>query len=38
MAAAIYAKHRRSGDADHVLDDLRQRFDEVLAQLESVAG
>ncbi len=37
-AAAIYAKHRRSNDADHVLDDLRQRFDEVLAQLESVAG
>jgi hypothetical protein len=37
-AAAIYAKHRVSYDADHVLSDLRDRFDEVLAQLESVAG
>ncbi|ATE60096.1 hypothetical protein CCZ27_09165 [Thauera sinica] len=26
------------GGADHVLTDLRLRFDEVLAQLESVAG
>jgi hypothetical protein len=37
-AAAIYAQHRRSIDADHVLTDLRQRFDAILAQLESVAG
>lgn len=37
-AAAIYAKHRVSCDADHVLPDLRDRFDEVLAQLEPVAG
>lgn len=37
-AAALYAKHRVSLDADHVLADLRNRFDEVLAQLESVAG
>jgi hypothetical protein len=37
-AAAIYADHRLSQDADHVLTDLRQRFDQVLAQLESVAG
>ncbi len=37
-AAAIYAGHRLSADADHVLTDLRTRFDEVLAQLESVAG
>ncbi len=37
-AAAIHAQHRRSTDADHVLVDLRERFDEVLAQLESVAG
>ncbi|MEW5981647.1 MAG: hypothetical protein AB1806_04675 [Acidobacteriota bacterium] len=37
-AAAIYAKHRVSYDADHVLPDLRERFDGVLAQLESVAG
>jgi hypothetical protein len=37
-AAAIYAGHRLSTDADHVLADLRQRFDQVLAELESVAG
>ena len=37
-AAAIHAEHRLSRDADHVLTDLRSRFREVLAQLESVAG
>lgn len=37
-AAAIYAGHRVSTDADHVLTDLRARFDHVLAELESVAG
>lgn len=37
-AAAIHANHRRSSDADHVLVNLRERFDEVLSQLESVAG
>lgn len=37
-ASALVAHHRISVDADHVLTDLRQRFDEVLAQLESVAG
>jgi len=37
-AAAVYAGHRISLDANHVLGDLRGRFDEVLAQLESVAG
>lgn len=37
-ASAIHAKHRFSRDADHVLTDLRGKFDEVLAQLESVAG
>jgi len=37
-ASAIHAGHRFSRDADHVLTDRRQRFDEVLAQLESVAG
>ena len=37
-AVAIFARHRLSRDADHVLPDLRGRFDEVLAQLESVAG
>lgn len=37
-AAALYAKHRLSIDADHVLADLRHRFDTVLAELEVVAG
>jgi hypothetical protein len=37
-AAAVYAGHRLSTDADHVLTDLRQRFDQVLGELESVAG
>ena len=37
-AAAIHAGHRFSEDADHVLADLRIRFDEVLSQLETVAG
>ncbi len=37
-ASAIHAGHRFSRDADHVLTDLRHRFDDVLAQLESVAG
>lgn len=37
-AAAIYAGHRLSTDADHILADLRNRFDTVLAELESVAG
>jgi hypothetical protein len=37
-AAALYAQHRFSRDADHVLTDLRSRFDSVLAELESVAG
>ena len=37
-AAALQANHRVSRDADHVIGDLSERFDEVLAQLESVAG
>lgn len=37
-ASAIHAGHRFSRDADHVLTDLRAEFDDVLAQLESVAG
>jgi hypothetical protein len=37
-AVAIFAQHRLSRDADHVLTDLRDRFDEVLAELEAVAG
>lgn len=37
-AAAIHAEHRFSLDADHVLTELHQHFDEILSQLESVAG
>ena len=37
-AVAIFAEHRLSTDADHVLPNLRDTFDDVLAQLESVAG
>jgi len=37
-AAATYAHHRVSVDHDHTLDDLKARFDDVLATLESVAG
>jgi hypothetical protein len=34
-SAAFYAHHRRSFDHDHVLVDLRERFDAVLEALES---
>ena len=34
-AAALYAGHRDSDDHDHVLADLRERFDVVLEALES---
>lgn len=34
-AAALYAGHRDSYDHDHVLEDLRDRFDMVLEALES---
>lgn len=37
-ASAIHAEHRFSRDADHILTDLRSRFDGVLGELESVAG
>lgn len=37
-AAALHAGHRQSLDGDHVLADLRDRFDEVLRSLEEVAG
>ncbi len=37
-ASALAAKHRVSLDADHVLSDLRKKFDRVMADLESVAG
>jgi hypothetical protein len=37
-ASAIHAGHRGSRDADHILPDLRTRFDDVLKELEAVAG
>jgi hypothetical protein len=37
-AASPHAGHRRSLDGDHVLVDLREHFDEVLAALEQAAG
>jgi hypothetical protein len=37
-AAALHASHRRSLDGDHIVADLRERFDEVLAALEAAAG
>ena len=37
-AAASFAHHRVSMVHDHTLTDLRSRFDDVLAKLESVAG
>ena len=37
-AAALHAGHRVSVDGDHVLSDLRERFDDVLAALEAAAG
>ncbi len=37
-AAAVHAGHRKSLDGDHVLEDLRSRFDEVLSRLEAAAG
>jgi Nucleotidyl transferase AbiEii toxin, Type IV TA system len=37
-ASALFAKHRFSKDADHVITDLRDRFDTILADLESVSG
>lgn len=37
-ASAIYARHRQSSDADHIVLDLRGTFDQVLSDLECVAG
>ena len=37
-AAAFHAGHRVSFDDDHVVSDLRNRFDEVLAALEETDG
>ena len=37
-ATALHARHRVSLDGDHVLTGLRDRFDQVLADLEEAAG
>lgn len=37
-ASALFAGHRTSYDADHVIPNLRQNFDEILSDLESVSG
>ncbi|HKY25198.1 MAG TPA: hypothetical protein VJM07_08575 [Gaiella sp.] len=37
-AAAVHARHRVSFDDDHVLGDLRDRFDDVLEHLEQQGG
>jgi hypothetical protein len=37
-AASLHAGHRVSFDDDHVLADLKERFDDVLAHLEHVDG
>lgn len=37
-AATLHAGHRLSMDGDHVLEDLRERFEEVLRRLEAAAG
>lgn len=37
-AAALHAGHRESRDDDHVVRDLHQRFDDVLAALEGTDG
>lgn len=37
-AAAFHVRHRFSRDADHVVVDMKQRFDKILTEIESVAG
>jgi hypothetical protein len=37
-AAAIVAGHRRSFDADHVIDGMIDHFDDVLSDIEAAAG
>ena len=37
-ASAIYTRHRFSFDHDHVAVDLRERFNQVLSDLEAISG
>ena len=37
-ASAIFATHRTSYDANHIVQNLREKFDLILETLESVAG
>ncbi len=37
-ASAIYAEHRTSNDTDFVVNNLKDKFDEILMTLESVSG
>jgi hypothetical protein len=37
-ASALYAEHRFSFDHDHVLTNLRERFDSVLTELDNPSG
>ena len=37
-AVALHAEHRKSLDGDHVVASLKERFEEVLAELEQIAG
>lgn len=37
-AAAMHGRHRYSLDGDHVLADLKNRFSEIVEQLEAIAG
>lgn len=37
-AAAVHARHRVSFDADHVMDNLKATFEEVLSHIESESG
>lgn len=37
-AASLYANHRFSRDDDHIIEKLAERYDQVLARLESLAG
>lgn len=37
-ASALFAGHRTSYDADHVIPNLRENFNEILSDLEAVSG